>query len=77
MSSDTLARIQLVQLEVDRLMSEAQTPGVSLERVTAIREEMEVLLESMREIRRQQLVDEIEQANPPKKRRWWRKERPS
>jgi hypothetical protein len=53
-ADDTLARIQLVQLEVDRLYSEAQTCG-DPERMTAIRQEMEVLLESMREIRREQL----------------------
>ena len=61
-------RIQLVQLEVDRLHGEAQTCR-DPERMAAIRQEMEVLLESMREIRREQIIGDMPKPKPP--RRWF------
>lgn len=71
-SENVLARSQLIHLEVRRLNAEAQT-CTSLDRLAAIRAEMEVLHASMIEIRRGQLVDEIERTNPKPKRRWWRR----
>lgn len=74
LSNDTpmqvLARIQLVKLEVDALVSEARTCN-NPERLRAIGDEVEIRLESMREIRRQQLERQI--ITPKKQQRpWWR-----
>lgn len=67
---DLLARVQLIKLEVDELADEARTCS-DPERITVIRQEIEVRHASMVEIRRQQLLDQIERANP--KKRWWRR----
>jgi hypothetical protein len=77
--SEHLARIQLVHLEVGRLSSEGQVAARNgdLERLQAINAELDVLLESAREIRREQLREEIEWDQPKPKRRWWRFWRPA
>ena len=65
-----MARAQLIQLEVNRLVREAERLRDDAGRLTAIREEMELLLQSLEEIRREQLLEEI---NPPKRKRWWQR----
>jgi len=68
--SERMARAQLIQLEVNRLLREAERSRGDASRLVAIREEMEVLVESLEEMRREQLREEI---NPPKRKRWWRR----
>lgn len=70
--SDTYApivRAQLVKQEVDALSAEARQ-CTDIERLCAIRAELDVRLESLREIHRQQLIDLA--ASPQPRRRWWR-----
>jgi hypothetical protein len=66
MAEDFGTRAQLAHLHVQRLNSEAHS-CTDLERLRAIREEVEVVLESMRRIREEQLI-----ASLPKPRRTWR-----
>jgi hypothetical protein len=69
--SERLARVGLIQLEVNLLMREAERSRDDVGRLAAIREEMTVLVESLEGIRREQLLEEI---NPQKKkRRWWQR----
>ena len=70
--SDHLARVQLVMLEVDRVKAEADRRAAAgdLDGVIACRNEMDVLLESMRGIRREQLLEGLQprrSGRPP----WW------
>lgn len=64
---DYFARAQLVQIQVDRLAQEGRTCA-DAERLRAIRCELEVLLESLRTIREEQLIAGL--VEKPK-RRWW------
>lgn len=63
-----LARAQLVKLEVDRLGSEARHCS-DPDRLDAIQREMEVLHNSMLEIRREQIISMMPK---PKGRPWWK-----
>lgn len=66
---DVLARAGLVKLEIDRLGAEARSCN-DADRMTAIRQEMEVLHNSMLDIRREQLMAQLK---PAKKKRWWQR----
>lgn len=72
--SDHLARAQIVQLEVEKLMDEADRT-TDLARLEAIADEMIVRLDSVREIRREQLEEQLDPPTKPKRRRWWRRDR--
>lgn len=63
-----LTRAQLVKLEIDRLGAEARL-CTNAERMTAIRQEMEVLHNSMLDIRREQIISMMPK---PKSRPWWK-----
>ena len=69
---DRWARIQLAQLrmnEITTLEAPAAAAAGDLERLKALRAEVEVIYASVAEIRREQLMEEIE---PPRvKRRGW------
>jgi hypothetical protein len=67
---ERLARAQLVKLEVDRLAAEAAVSS-DLDRIQAISAEMDVLYASLLEIRREQLVEQVERSQPKPKRSWW------
>ena len=69
MASDHVVRAQLVGVQVQRLMAEASRCN-DLARLDAIRAEMEVLQDSLLDIRAEQLQ---EQLGGPPKRRWWRR----
>lgn len=69
---DVLARAGLVKLEIDQLAAEARTCS-DPDRLRVIAQEIEVRHASMVEIRRQQLLDQIDRANPKPKKRWWRR----
>lgn len=74
MHMERLARAQLIKLQVDQLTDKANdyAKAGDLERLTATRNEVEVLYQSLVEIRREQLVEEIERNQPkPPKPRWW------
>lgn len=71
---DILSRAQLIHLEVRRLATEAEGCE-DPERMTAIRQEIEVLHGSMVEIRREQLRGEVERSRPKARTRWWRRAR--
>lgn len=68
MGDDHLIRAQLVHLEVQRLAREARGTD-DAERLAAICRELEVLHDSMLEIRREQLTEQLSKP----KRRWWRR----
>jgi hypothetical protein len=70
-SDDFLTRARLVALRVDELYDESKAAIATgdLERARAIRDEMRLCNQSLREIRRDQLMAEME---PPKpKRGFW------
>lgn len=67
--SDHFVRAQLVKLDVDKLAGEAQRCN-DPERIRAIGDEIEVRLESLREIHREQLMEQL--APPPSRRPWWK-----
>lgn len=72
--TERIARAQLIHLEIERLCSEARAHAVigDIDRLEAARDEISVLLESLREIRRDQLREEIERSWPKPRRPWWR-----
>lgn len=66
-----LYRAQLVKLEVDRLLGElARCSDPSL--AAAIRDELDVLIVSLRDIHREQLIAQITDADR-ERRPWWRR----
>lgn len=67
---------ELVQLEIAQLMRETHRCRDG-ERRVAIRREVDVRVDSLIEMRRQQLLDQIERARPPVRRRWWQRNRAS
>lgn len=71
MSDDFFARATLIHTRVQRLACEAQT--APHERVLAIRDEMEVCLQSLEDIREEQLLAQLTPEPPKPRRRWWRR----
>lgn len=69
--SDHTTRAQLVMLEVNRLVAEGRRCS-DRERIRAIAAELDVLSTSLYEIRREQLLAELEREQAPApRRRWW------
>jgi len=68
MSMEFLVRAEMVQLEVTRLGAEARS-CTDPERLVAIRLEMDVLHNSMLDIRREQLASMLPK---PEGRPWWK-----
>jgi hypothetical protein len=73
---DPMARVaqaQLIKSRVDRLTAEAKRPETTPERVTTIRREMDMMIESLHDLRELQLLEQIERHTPkPKGRPWWK-----
>lgn len=69
MPSDRWPRIQMIQLEASRLRAEAQLTN-DPDRIRVIGDEMQILCDSLIEIRREQIMDSM---SKPKRRRWWQR----
>jgi hypothetical protein len=66
MNTERVIRAQLIQIQVERLNDEVKRCD-DLGRIRAIRQEMEAHLETLRQIREEQLRESL----PKPKRRWF------
>ena len=76
MSSDERwAAIQLAQLNTQRIQIEATKAANAgdLERLKRLGDEQEAVLEGMRRIREDQIMEELARRQPKPRRRWWRR----
>lgn len=71
--SEGHVRLQLVGLEARRLQREGQSCS-DPERLAAIVAELDVLVASAEDIRRDPLIEQLERS-APRRRRWWRRNR--
>lgn len=67
---DHIIRAKLVKLEVDRLVDEAERKRDDPDRLEAIKAEVDVRLDALRDIHAEQLAEQL--GPPPSTRhRWW------
>lgn len=72
MSEEHVVRAQLIGIRVTRLAAEQQN-CTDLDRLTAIGDELELLRQSLLDIREEQLLEQLERVRPRERPPWWRR----